>query len=54
MLPPRYFYQVGDGSTWGPLLSFRSLKAPGQDYPQRLLVLGDWCARHKDPPGHRY
>ena len=44
MLLPRYFYQVGDGTTWGPLLSFRSLKAPGQAYPQRLLVLGDWCA----------
>lgn len=40
----RYFYQVGDGHTWGPVLSFRSLKAPGQEYPQRLLLIADWCA----------
>ena len=38
----RYYYQVGDGETFSQTLAFDSLKAPEQDYPQRLVAVADW------------
>ncbi|EIE25875.1 Metallo-dependent phosphatase [Coccomyxa subellipsoidea C-169] len=35
----RYYYRVGDGTTFSAPLSFRSLNDAGPDYPQRLLLV---------------
>ncbi|CAK0783284.1 hypothetical protein CVIRNUC_006483 [Coccomyxa viridis] len=37
-----YYFECGDGITFSPPLTFRSLKAAGADYPQRLLLIADW------------
>ncbi|KAK9830772.1 hypothetical protein WJX74_006451 [Apatococcus lobatus] len=37
-----YFYRVGDGTTFSGTFNFTALKAPGQNYPQRIIAIADW------------
>ncbi|BDA44108.1 Purple acid phosphatase 15 [Coccomyxa sp. Obi] len=42
----RYYYRVGDGTTFSDTISFRSLMDAGMEYPQRLLLIADWGMSH--------
>ena len=45
-----YYFECGDGITFSPPLTFRSLKAAGADYPQRLLLIADWGLSYNCEP----
>ncbi|DBA94256.1 TPA: hypothetical protein ACH3X1_001874 [Trebouxia sp. C0004] len=38
----KYFYQVGDGTTFSSTFNFTSLAAPSATTPQRFLLIADW------------
>ena len=37
-----YYFECGDGITFSDPITFKTLQAAGQAYPQRLLLIADW------------
>lgn len=37
-----YYFECGDGTTFSDPITFKTLQAAGQQYPQRLLLIADW------------
>lgn len=49
-----YYFEAGDGVTFSDPVTFKTLKAAGPDYPQRLLLIADWGLSYNCEPLHHH